>query len=277
MKPGTNHEYVITWRDKAVYDNFNHVHLSLSDFGYIIGGRDWHLNVTDPPYSRLYYMIGGDGYVIADGERIPLKAGRCYLLPAGYSFSFACENYVEKVYFHLHFNDDNGLDYFGTAGRVMEYTPDDGLIGRLKDDVQSPALADTLRMRCEVMTSLLTLAKLYGIEFVRPDFSRPVLLAMDYIRSHLGIGLGTAEIAANAFVAPSTLNKKFRTEAGITIGGYIERAVMQEAENLLLGSRLSIQEISQRLGFCDQSYFARRFKRCIGSTPKTYRRVRKEG
>ena len=46
------------------------------------------------------------------------------------------------------------------------------------------------------------------------------------------------------------------------------------AEHLLVSTNLSIQQISERFGFCDQFCFFRRFKEKYGETPQRYRRMR---
>ena len=105
-------------------------------------------------------------------------------------------------------------------------------------------------------------------------YSRCVLLAIEYIKSHLSLQLGIAELAANAFVSESTLAKKFKAEVGMTIGCYIDETILFEAEQLLTKTELSVLEISERFGFCDQFYFSRRFKAKYGETPQRYRKMK---
>lgn len=44
-----------------------------------------------------------------------------------------------------------------------------------------------------------------------------------------------------------------------------------EAKRLLMNSRLDIAEIGFGLGFTDNSYFGRYFKKAVGITPKSFR------
>ena len=59
-----------------------------------------------------------------------------------------------------------------------------------------------------------------------------------------------------------------------TVTRYIDDAIMFEAEQLLLKSDLTVLQISERFGFCDQFYFSRRFKMKYGETPQKYRKLR---
>lgn len=265
-------------KNYAIFDNFNDIRLKLLDFGHAktgIGNHEkWGASIVSPMYARLYYIIGGDPYIINNGEKKPLEAGKCYLLPTGYSFRHACESSMEQLYFHINLNDSSGTDLLRSCNTIMEYTPDAKQISQMLEYVYSEDLRDVLALRHEVYTSLLALFDKYQVKFTSPHYSRAVLLAIEYIKSHLSLQLGISELAANSFVSESTLAKKFKNEVGMTIGNYIDDAIMFEAEQLLLKSDLSVLQISERFGFCDQFYFSRRFKLKYRETPQKYRKLR---
>lgn len=51
----------------------------------------------------------------------------------------------------------------------------------------------------------------------------------------------------------------------------VTHARIEAAKELLLATRESIKFISQTVGFSDQSYFAKVFRKQTGSTPQEYR------
>ena len=59
---------------------------------------------------------------------------------------------------------------------------------------------------------------------------------------------------------------------GINASAFIERALMQRAKNLLVMTRKPIQEISEQLGFQNQSHFGTFFKRHEGMSPAAFRK-----
>jgi AraC-like DNA-binding protein len=59
---------------------------------------------------------------------------------------------------------------------------------------------------------------------------------------------------------------------GVSLSAYIERQIMHEASRLLLQSKLTAGEVSERLGFCDQFYFSRRFSAFFGISPREFRK-----
>ncbi len=265
-------------RNYAMCDNLNNIRLRLIEYGHARTGGEWTGNIVTPPYARLYYIAGGDPYIIegagASRKKIPLETGCCYLMPTGYSFRYACETSMEQLFFHLNLTDFNGTDLLSTFRGLMSYSPGEEKIRELIGFSQSSELVDGLMLRQELYASLLTMMKKYDIRLEPVRYSRCVLLAIEYIRSHLSLQLGVAELAANSFVSESTLAKKFKTEVGMTIGSYIDETILFESEQLLLKSDLTVLQISERFGFCDQFYFSRRFKKKFGETPQKYRKLK---
>ena len=59
---------------------------------------------------------------------------------------------------------------------------------------------------------------------------------------------------------------------GQTAGDNITDCLVRKAKSLLLTSTLSIQQISDRLGFQNQSHFGTFFRRAVGTSPQKFRR-----
>jgi AraC-like DNA-binding protein len=57
----------------------------------------------------------------------------------------------------------------------------------------------------------------------------------------------------------------------MALGKYIDDRILAEAERLLLNTNLSIKDISDKLGFCDQFYFCRKFTFYYGVSPIKHR------
>ncbi len=265
---------MIIKKNHTAADTINDVRLQLIDFGHAITASEWAGSVMSPMYARLYYIIGGDPYVIVNGERHQLLHGHCYLFPTGFSFHHACDTTMEQLYFHINLNDYNGTDLLRECKDMLEYKPSDGTIKRMLDYFYSERLEDSLRLRQEVYSSLLDMLDKYSVKLTGSHYSRCVMLTLRYIKSHLSLQLDVEELAAISFVSVSTLAKKFRQEVGITIGSYIDNMIMFEAEQLLMMTDMTVLQISERFGFCDQFYFSRKFKQKYGETPQKYRKLK---
>lgn len=73
-------------------------------------------------------------------------------------------------------------------------------------------------------------------------------------------------------LSPKYFSTLIKQETGYGAGEWIDRYVVLQAKALLRRMRsLSIQEITDRLGFSEQASFSRFFKRNTGISPKEYR------
>jgi two-component system response regulator YesN len=63
----------------------------------------------------------------------------------------------------------------------------------------------------------------------------------------------------------------FKRVTGLSFVTYCNHFRIERAQALLTKSRQTMAEISQQVGFCDQSYFGTVFRRIVGMTPASYR------
>ena len=72
-------------------------------------------------------------------------------------------------------------------------------------------------------------------------------------------------------ITPKHLSAVAKETSGHTAGEWIDSYVILEAKMLLQNSEMSIQEISSRLNFANQSFFGKYFKHHTGVSPKAFR------
>lgn len=101
--------------------------------------------------------------------------------------------------------------------------------------------------------------------------SKPVILCMDFIYSHISSRITIKELAEYTNLSPSYLSRLFKKELGISISDYISEKKIEKAENLLKYSDFTFIEIANYLAFSSQSHFIQTFKKAVGLTPKKYR------
>ncbi len=70
----------------------------------------------------------------------------------------------------------------------------------------------------------------------------------------------------------TSIAEKFKQATGMTISNYITETRLIVAKDLLVGTLLPIEEISERIGFKEVSSFHRLFKKQIKLTPGAYRK-----
>lgn len=101
--------------------------------------------------------------------------------------------------------------------------------------------------------------------------SKPIVLCIDYIYSHIHYRITIAELAEYLNLSESYLSKLFHKEMGLPLSQYILNLKIEKAKNLLQFSDYNIIDIANYLSFSSQSHFIQVFQKKTGLTPHKYR------
>lgn len=93
---------------------------------------------------------------------------------------------------------------------------------------------------------------------MRRDFHRPLRIR---------------NLARGAGLSIDAFERRFRKATGITAREFLMRVRVEEAIRRLRTTRLPLAQIARACGFYDQSAFTRHFRRAVGLTPSSYRRM----
>ncbi|MCI8339945.1 MAG: helix-turn-helix transcriptional regulator [Lachnospiraceae bacterium] len=254
--------------------NINHWNMEIIDSGYVFLDHDnWRSTSVCSPYSRLYLISRGQGYLDISNERMLLLPGHAYLVPAGLTFDYGCEDHLEKLFFHLRLVKPDGYDLAHGLSFVSKCPLEKNFLSDMLARFRGTLWEDVLLLDQDIRSITLRLLRQYDVLHKSPtSYSSLVKEAMQYIHSHLSAGLTTRKIADALFVSDITLTRRFQRETGRTIHQYLEDMVFQAACKRLAGSEQSLREISEELGFCDPFYFSRRFRQHFGEPPSQYRK-----
>lgn len=98
--------------------------------------------------------------------------------------------------------------------------------------------------------------------------------ACQYIKGHYSEKLTLKIVAKQVFVSPFYLSHLFKEDLNTTFGEFLTKTRIDAAKDLLRESDLSLSQIALEVGYPDQSYFTKVFKKVERITPRTFRRLR---
>ena len=107
-----------------------------------------------------------------------------------------------------------------------------------------------------------------------PKLSPQIQRCCDYIEMHLEEKIRAAGLASLVGYTEYYLTHKFKEEVGVSVNDYVKFAKVERAKVLLKSTGLSVQDISDQLGFGTRNYFSRVFQEVAGCTPVQYREER---
>lgn len=251
-------------------------------------------SVRDPhrhDYHELIWIREGRGRHLIDGEPLPVVEGTITVIGRGQVHQFQEAEDVSGAV--LRFGDEV-LFGEGTPGwlvtarggrRVVvprgEQVRLDALIASLAAETSRPPDGRSAELERHLLSVILLWTERW-YDAMRTErreaddaevqlqrrFARQ--LEQDFTRHH------DAAYYADALRVPaSALSKSLSQVTGRSTKELITDRVMLEAARLLRFTELTIGEIAHRVGFDDQLYFSRAFKRQHGAPPMAYRaRVR---
>jgi AraC-like DNA-binding protein len=93
-----------------------------------------------------------------------------------------------------------------------------------------------------------------------------------YLGENCGNTIQVREAARICRMSESHFMSFFKQVTGLSFMKYLNHYRVERAQALLANTDESMANISQEVGFCDQSYFGTVFRKVVGMTPAAYRR-----
>ena len=222
-------------------------------------------NSQGSPQHYFAKLIRGTAKICTDTETLHLKAGDIFYIPRGLPY---------HSYWYL---DDEGENAFYSFG--FDYLPSDEKAYRLQIvpcSDEARAMLDAIEQELTVSPS--SIGRLYSFlgavdhrmmaqTAIR---SKTVDRALRFMRANDRYAV--ADVAAHCGVSESGLYAAFKKHLGKTPIEMRHRILTDRAVELLSSTDLSVEDISDRLGFSSSSYLRKVLKAEIGQSPREIRK-----
>ncbi|MFK7697663.1 response regulator [Paenibacillus sp. HJGM_3] len=96
-----------------------------------------------------------------------------------------------------------------------------------------------------------------------------------FIDLHYARDLTLQELSDQFFLSREYISRKFKQQFGENVVDYISRVRIDKAKLLLLNPLLKISDVAQSVGYQDEKYFSKVFKKLEGISPNEYRKTMK--
>ncbi len=260
---------------KQFINAFNKIDLTLHMGEVCSLDSSWRRDGVCSPFTRLYYVKDGEGYIESEGTVTCMTGGHVYIVPSEHTFSYGCTR-LEKIYFHITVADAERYDLLSKICSVKALPCSSEYMQSLENCLCSDSYSDMMKLRTMLSQTVL--------EFIKAEEDKPVKFyselvegAINYIHDNLNIKISVYEIAKHLFVSESKLRNCFKEEMGMPIGRYIDDMVFMRARQMLSRDTCTVTDICAQLGFCDRFYFSGQFKKRFGVPPIKFRKQNREG
>ncbi|MHA6482224.1 helix-turn-helix domain-containing protein [Paenibacillus sp. strain BS8-2] len=241
----------------------------------------------------LLYIKQGSGELVVNSTTIPIRDGLLLLLAPGSHITERADAHADWDVHYIGFkllqpvrSDDSWmLDNFDRmplpVGRELPVTDlpaIERLLERLYEghdhDVSQRDSNALLRWKRQLALSEL----LYTIVLEQQSQQGPysatdaVRRCAAYIDRNYTDNIRMDKLAKWCGLHPSTFSRHFKGTIGMLPSDYLIQARIEAAKTILPGPG-PLREVARRVGFCDEYYFSRMFKKITGVSPSVYVRT----
>lgn len=251
---------------------------------------------------EIIIMNKGTMYIEQDDEKYELKEGELLLLEPGrkhkgYDYS---DKGTSFYWTHFYCNDSYTMYNHTDAMSEISMAQNNPYFNGLNSSILIPTLSKNLNLdRTNVLfRQLLHLSQStyytnqsvnYILTSLLIEITEQVILnfktsitkitqeedilpqILQWIKIHITKNISLQNVAYEFNFSKEYLARYFKKRMGMSMQEYINYLRISNAKQLLCNSNLNIKEIAHELGFVDEKYFLKLFKKYENLTPKQFR------
>jgi AraC family L-rhamnose operon transcriptional activator RhaR len=248
-------------------------------------------------FVELVIVNQGQGVHLTDTGSFTMHAGDVYLIPEGVAHAYRQVNnlILTNLYFlpeqlHLPLAELLTLDIYRQGLHdghpVLFHLGAPTLVGvmhllsALSQEMTQAPLGGPIMARA-LFCQLLVLLARHGVPIAEEMPEVVEVEAVDrllaFLERHYSEPLTLEGLAAVGGMSVRSLTRKFKGRFGVTPMTYLQQLRIAHAMELLEVGDDSITDIALLVGFNDSNYFTRLYRRLLGNTPTSYRKLRRLG
>jgi AraC-like DNA-binding protein len=247
----------------------------------------------------LFYVLSGEGTIIADNKNLSLKKGTAIFINSGIEYLIKTP---EKDLIMIGVNFDYTFDFSLMKAPVIPpvanaFDPSKLICCKTFDDAsifnkvlylenahfigkslfllekEFSGKMNLYELKCSsIMAEILVDSFRGNINYNSvSESSENIRDIIDYVFENSNKNLTNAEIAKHFNYHPNYISSLIKKHTSLPIHKYINNIRLMKATELLTEAGKSINEIALECGYYDTSHFVRSFKNNFSITPRQYR------
>lgn len=275
------------------------MNLMLLNVGRARHNADWNWQDVSSPFIRIFYVTEGNALLHLPKQDVVLRPNHMYIIPAYTIHSYECHGSFEHYYLHMYEGFKNmvnlqevyelptEVDGTSIIEQMFEYMCKQHPEAQLPQS--DPRSYDTsaqtsnyveryrdmeLWEKMELRSAMLLIMSQF-IHYAHPrvwTHDERMKRVLEFIHSNIGESIDVDKLSSVANVTKPHFIRIFKREFGVSPIQYINSKKVEQAQLLLFTTDKAVKEVAYTLGFSDQNYFIRMFRKATGITPKEYRK-----
>ncbi|WP_282037097.1 AraC family transcriptional regulator [Saccharicrinis aurantiacus] len=277
----------------------NDIKVNIFNTSKVTVGMDWNYSNIVSPFSRIYLITEGEGFVLPNNQMYRLKPGYLYFIPSYTHCGYHCVESLTQYYLHFTHQLSSGIKIFDNITiqhEVKASLLDYSLFNRLLElnpslalKYSDPNIYEQRNWYSNNMSHLSNGVQLETIGILKQLFSRFIVdipgepssskakskmyKVFVHISENLYQDIKVEDLAQIACCSKDHFSRQFKKLTGMLPTDFINNKRIDKAKEILITTSKSQRQISEEIGFNSQQYYTRIFKKITGETPAEYRKM----
>lgn len=235
-------------------------------------------------HHEFLYITEGKGSILIEQKKYPLKEGMLFYLCPDITYNITLEMEGPACFLSVHFScalvtfNDNVWDIKGEDGtlsfqpihELMDYYQVEDIFKKLVDswNKKTPGYEFvTKTFLCQLMIAINQNIKKQNQNY---SISLKVEKVIEYLHQNISNKVTLQELSDLVHISPFYLSRAFKNSTGYTVIEYFNKIKIDKAKELMIESDKKVKDIAQMIGFGDEFYFSRIFKKIEGISPSEF-------
>lgn len=236
-------------------------------------------------HHEMIFVSEATGHIAIGGTRYPMKKGMLFYIPPGIEQTIEPRAHSPEHCMTVHFSasrvklNPEGQCEFQEKIRTLSQPPAQELNDYVPLEELFEKMLDTWN------------DKVPGYEFITGTRLRQVLILLSqnnkkqnknyaislkieqligYMRQNISRKVTLEELSGIARLSPFYLSRAFKDVTGYPVIAYFNKMKIDKAKELLVERNKKVKEVAYELGYANEFYFSRTFKRIEGISPSEF-------
>lgn len=261
--------------------------LYLTDIGYFPNAKNHFRERKDGCNQNiLIFCEKGEGWVEINKRNFLLKKNMMTIIPANTSHSYGSSQSNPWSIYWLHFNGENAPHYTNRIIKDDLLTYDVNLnkkvifielFNSIYKQLKKGYYIDHMVYISQFLSYFLSVILFLDNSDISEAHQENSIVenCIDLMNKNLEGSLTLGDLSKSCNLSRNYLVPFFKAKTGYSPIDFYIRLKIQRACQYLDLSDMNISEIALKIGYSDPYYFSRIFKKIIGHSPSSYRRIKK--
>lgn len=232
--------------------------------------------------NLLIYCTNGEGFVIINGKKYKVLKNSLLIIPKYASHIYGTDANNPWDIYWVHFKGEVDQFYSAESLTLIDIplatlSPLTNLFNNILDSLTRGYTINNIIFACQCLNYML--ASLFFMPYNKYEHKdkhvQYIESSINYMEKNIDKPVSLEELSSFNNLSKSQLTEVFKEKTGYSPIDFFIRLKIQKACSQLDLSDLTVAEVSSNVGYSDQYYFSRIFKKIMGMSPSDYRKIKK--